>query len=276
MQTISNKYKVYPTPKPHGIVIFLHGAMEHCERYNEFYTFLTQNGYTVVSYNQPGHGKECAHHIEDFEELERNVLDLKKELERVFPNISHHLIGHSMGSLVARNTINNHECNFDKLVLIGTLNPSQLQINLGLNLINLIIKAQGKDKVNKFANYLTFGVFSTRMRLKYRSKNWINSDTKEFQKYLEDKRCCNPFTNNYIKALLLQTKKACNPQSIANVKAHEYLVLSGDQDPVSDFGKELSKFNIHNQILYKKMRHEILLEKQRVLVYNDILSFLEK
>ncbi len=275
---IAAEYKLYTCKNPKGVVMFLHGAMEYEARYLDFFNFLNENNYIVATYNQPGHGDENSkiHDIDDPKELEFKALGLKREIENLYPNLDHHIIGHSMGSLITRNVINHREYNFDKVILLGTPNPSDATIDFGLTLINLHIKLQGKSHASKLANYLCFGSFATKMRLKYRTRNWLNSDRNQFGKYKADPLCGNLFSNNYIYALLLQSKRAVQSVSIANLKAHEYLVLNGTHDPVNRFGKDLSRFSALHSINYQKMRHELLFEVNNIHVYTDILNFLNK
>ncbi len=278
MERLTKNYQLYTCKKPKGIVIFLHGAMEHYKRYEDFFAFLNANNFIVATYNHPGHGIDAnsAHKIEHIYELEQRAVELKIELDNCYPNLDHHIIGHSMGSLVARNLVNHREYDFDKIVLIGTPNPSSFKIDSGLNIIKMLIKIQGPNHVSKLANMLCFGEFAFKMQIKYHTKNWINSDKEEFIKYKNDPLCCNPFSNNYIYALLEQSKKAIQSSNIATIKSHEYLVLNGTHDPVNAFGKELNRFSNLHRIDYQKMRHELLFESQRLLVYNDIITFLNK
>ena len=59
------------------------------------------------------------------------------------------------------------------------------------------------------------------------------------------------------------------------------LIIGGSDDAVGNFGKGLEKlaslykrYNLNVKlIIYEKMRHEILNEKDNLKVYNDILNF---
>ena len=61
------------------------------------------------------------------------------------------------------------------------------------------------------------------------------------------------------------------------------LIIGGEDDAVGNFGKGLEKlaalykkYNLNVKlIIYEKMRHEILNEKDNLKVYNDILNFFE-
>ncbi len=278
METLSNRYKLYTCIEPKGVVIFLHGAMEYEGRYHDFFQFLNDNHYLVATYNHEGHGiKENEPHlIKNIKNLEYDAIDLKKELDNIYPNLDHHVIGHSMGSIIARNLISHREYKFNKVIITGTPNPSSLKVEFGIVFINLLIKIKGGDYVSKLANFMTFGEFASKMKLRHGTRNWINSNKEEFGKYLNDPLCNNMFSNNYILALLTQTKKVISSSNIANLKSHEYLVLNGTHDPVNGFGKQLKRFSSLHQINYQKMRHEVLFETGKQMVYDDILRFLEK
>ena len=49
--------RVFEAKKPRAVVKMTHGMEEHQSRYEEFATFLQENGYTVVTADMRGHGK---------------------------------------------------------------------------------------------------------------------------------------------------------------------------------------------------------------------------
>ena len=99
---------------PKGIVQISHGMAENKERYIPFMKFLAKHGYTTVIHDHRGHGKSVRKQ-EDLgyfyngkekaivEDLHQITLWIKEE----YPNLPVYLLGHSMGTLVARNYIKN-------------------------------------------------------------------------------------------------------------------------------------------------------------------------
>ena len=50
------KGHIWEAEQPKAIVMLCHGMAEHIARYDDFATFLANNNYTVVGYDQRGHG----------------------------------------------------------------------------------------------------------------------------------------------------------------------------------------------------------------------------
>lgn len=278
MELKNSKFQIYNAKKPKAVVLFLHGALEYSARYNEFFSFLNEQNYIVITVDHPGHGQNHVgnYHLEKISDLEKNAMDLKLFAEENYPNLEHHIIAHSMGTIVARNLLIHRNLKFGKVILSGTFNPNQNKLKMGKATINVITKVTGPKQISKIANFLMFGEFKLQMYVKYRTTNWINSSDILYKEYQGNKACNQAMDNLYIKAILEQVKRATSPSAIATLKSHEYLILSGVQDPVNNFGRELNRFSKRSRIDYSNMRHEILLEPNKHLVYNDIINFLEK
>ena len=121
----------------------------------------------------------------------------------------------------------------------------------------------------------------------YVGKNeWLCSDKGEVDKYNNDKLCGYVFTTsgfiNLYKLMRQAFKK--NDYQVKN-KNLDILLIAGSDDPViqnekkfielKEFLKDIGYKNIKSK-LYKNLRHEILNEKTKKEVYNDILNFINK
>ena len=95
---------------PKATVIFAHGLGEHLEKYDQLTSFLLKQGYTVVRYDQPGHGKS---------EGERGFLTSSLDLDAVMTTLVNRvapkhrylptfIMGHSMGGLTVLQYLANH------------------------------------------------------------------------------------------------------------------------------------------------------------------------
>ena len=49
--------KFVPDSAPRGVVQIAHGVAEHCERYDAFMKFLSENGFVAAANDHLGHGK---------------------------------------------------------------------------------------------------------------------------------------------------------------------------------------------------------------------------
>ena len=50
-------FKWIPDKKPVGTVIIAHGMAEHSKRYDDFASFLNENGFAVFANDHRGHGR---------------------------------------------------------------------------------------------------------------------------------------------------------------------------------------------------------------------------
>ena len=100
--------------------------------------------------------------------------------------------------------------------------------------------------------------------------------------YNQDPLCGFDFTVSGYRDLVRLLFDVNQPQWFRSVPDIPILMVSGDQDPVGDFGKGVKKVYRRlvktghdvQLILYPGGRHEILNETNRDQVYQDIASFL--
>ena len=101
---------------PRGVVLIVHGMVEHVGRYDEFARFLAQRGFVVCAADHIGHGKSVSSlddlgclPVEGKEILIEDVHELRKTVtarySRQTPCI---LFGHSMGSFIVRAYLARH------------------------------------------------------------------------------------------------------------------------------------------------------------------------
>ena len=113
----------------------------------------------------------------------------------------------------------------------------------------------------------------------------MTRDVEIVKKYYADERCTFKFTINGYYNLLQTIAYDSRRKNIEKIpKALPILLLSGDKDPVGNFGKGVRK--VESQLkragirdlsckLYRDSRHEILNELDRKTVYKDIVKWCE-
>jgi alpha-beta hydrolase superfamily lysophospholipase len=96
------RWREWPVAGPHGSVLIVHGLGEHSGRYAHVAAHLNAAGWTVVGYDQRGHGTSegARGRLASADDL---LLDLSRVIDAV--RAAHDgplvLLGHSMGGLVA-------------------------------------------------------------------------------------------------------------------------------------------------------------------------------
>jgi len=112
-----------PNGTPRAVIHLIHGYAEHIERYGNVVNELVPAGYAVFGNDHRGHGRSQGRrgHVksfQDFIEDERQFYTqvIRKEL----PDTPYFVLGHSMGSLIAMNYVEQNPDELKGLVLSGT------------------------------------------------------------------------------------------------------------------------------------------------------------
>ncbi len=275
-------------------ILVLHGMQEHSGRYEEFANYLKGKGYAVLTYDHIGHGR-TAKTKEQLGFFRRKHPDklLVSTAERMAGFLSHRypgvpliLMGHSMGSFVARLLLRESSHLFQGVVLIGTGGPNTMAALFRpvLCIANLI----APTKRSRWLNKLFSSINNRRFRHERPNDgtNWLSARMENREAFLADELCGVDFSNNAFYGLLSLNVKATRSSWADHIPtSFPILFISGYDDPIGDFGKGIhktadalsDKFFEELQIsLFKGMRHEILNEDDRQQVFDDIIKWLAK
>lgn len=292
---LANIYACRYTPaeniKPKAVIQIAHGMAEHHERYEEFIEFLTSNGYAVYINDHLGHGKS----VKETSELgyfgENNgylhlVEDMKilTEIAKAdYPELPVILFGHSMGSMLARLYSEKYGKLLKGAVYCGTTGANAAA-GVGIAIIKTISKFKGDHYRSKFINNLAFGTYNNKTE-KRTTFDWLTTNNATVDKYIADPLCGYLFTTNgYRDLLTLMQVISRNDWYTSVSKELPIYLIAGDADPVGAYGKGVQSVyqglvdTNHNDVsikLYNGDRHEILNEKDKSDVFNDILNWIE-
>lgn len=112
-----------PDKAPKAVVQVIHGYAEHIGRYTNVVGELIPAGYAVFGTDHRGHGKSQGRRgyvlsFQEFIDDERKFF--RDILQKQFPGIPYFVLGHSMGSLIAMNYVEQDANGIKGLVLSGT------------------------------------------------------------------------------------------------------------------------------------------------------------
>jgi len=275
---------------PIGIVQFSHGMCEHKERYLDFMNFLNQQGYVCCIHDHRGHGKSVLNendlgyfyengHIGIVEDLHQLTLLMKDR----YPNLPLYLFGHSMGSLVVRCYLKKYDQDIDGLFVCGSpsYNPAA---SMGIHLTNFLSKMKGHHHRPKIIQKIGFDAFNKNFHTDV-PNSWICSDEKIVEAYNQNPLCCFIFTNNGFYSLFQLMKETYDKEhwTLQNPQLPIHFI-AGKQDPCITNEKEFNKavqllkdvgYQNVTAHLFDGMRHEILNEKKKQIVYKHILKTLK-
>ena len=112
-----------PDNSPKAMVHVMHGYAEHIDRYGNVVNEILPAGYAVFGTDHRGHGKSQGKrgHVKSFQEFIDDERQFRREVIRArFPEIPYFVLGHSMGSLIAMNYVEQNAEDIKGLVLSGT------------------------------------------------------------------------------------------------------------------------------------------------------------
>ncbi len=281
-----------PEKQPRAIVQIVHGMAEHVMRYDEFATFLAQQGILVVGNDHLGHGLSRRQDVQAgyFCErdaatvLVRDVHRLKKLVQDGYPGIPYVILGHSLGSFLLRNYMNRYGTGIQGALLLGTGQPKQAIVQGARFLTWFMGMFLGAKRAAGLLNDLLFQNYNAHFGKNQQGAVWLNSQPEEVAVYEQDPLCGFALTWNGYHTLLELIAYSGNADALKRVpKNLPVRILSGSEDVIGDFGagalKVYETFQKHGMIdvsykLYEGARHEILREKQKTEVYEDILEFI--
>lgn len=285
-------YHFFSVGEPKASIIILHGMAEHHKRYYPFARFLNANGIDVYLYDHRGHGtdklmKELGFFSETkgYKKVVDDALEIIQHVNKIKRSKKLLLMGHSMGSLIARNVIQQYD-GMDGVILCGTTHPSKLKIKPGLALASLNRLFYGPAHRSNFFNSLLFGGKAYTRLISRTSFDWLTRNNPAVGAYINDPYCGFLCTISFYHDLLMLTSNASSASLMKKTRnTLPVLVISGDQDPVGGYGKEVNHMlSLYSKWGYKRVtgklypecRHELLQELNAEEVMKDIHSWIIK
>lgn len=274
--------------EPRAVLQISHGMCEHKERYIPFMEYMAGQGYVCVIHDHRGHGKsvqsqdDLGYFYENGgESLVEDLYQITRMMKEKWQELPYFLFGHSMGSMAVRCYIKKYDCAIDGLVVCGCPAKNSLA-GLGQGINRLAQRHRGAHSRSRLIDYLFFGDFEKEFGKK-EPHSWICSDPEVVRQYNEDP-CCNfTFTLNGYDALLWLMKNTYTQQGwkMGNPELPIHFI-SGDKDPCMIKKKKflqavtlMQKTGYQNVSyrLYEGMYHELLNERGKEQVYEDIAGF---
>lgn len=279
--------------RPRGVVQVIHGMAEHVERYGALACLFAAHGFVVCGDDHAGHGASCdpdsygclparggAEALVADEHTLRRLMT-----ERVGADVPYLLLGHSLGSYIARVYLAERGEGLAGVVLSGTGTLPVAVSWAGHALARLTCAARGEDYRSKLLDDMGVGGYA-RAVPGPTGCEWLSHNEKNVATYVADSRCGFMFSAGGYAAVTKLTARACS-LAWARRAPHDVplLFVSGAEDPVGDNGRgvraaaELARRAGQRHVdvrIYEGMRHEILNEDDGGRVMADVLSWVEE
>ena len=280
-----------PSTEPKGIVQLSHGMIDYTARYEALAEALTEAGYIFAGHHHLGHGYSTSSDSDfgffaskggvDF--VVDDVYGMNRELKKMYPDLPICLMGHSMGSFIARLYAVKYRESIDGVIIHGTAGPNPLA-PVGIGLVSLLKLFKGERAKSKLVDDMAFSSYNKKFPKEEGENAWLTRDVERVNCRQSDKFTSFKFSlGGY--GDLFRMIRDCNSKSWFNSYPVDLptLVISGEMDPVGNYGEGpryvYESLKAHGcESLELKMygddRHELFNEFDRDTVLADMTAWL--
>lgn len=281
-----------------AIVVFSHGMQEHALRYDRVGSEFAARGYLFSAHDHRGHGK-TAYYAEanktgmfgkiadknGFEKVTSDLGEIIDELNKDYPVKKIILFGHSFGSIVAQNFIEQHGDKISACILSGTRGPMKGLAAEKL-FADLACLVMGKNRKSRLCQNIAFSSYNDRFKNEKDSLSWLSKNAANRMMYRNDSWCGGISTVSFFRDVAAGLAKVHKAKNIRKIPLElPVLAVYGSDDPVGNYGKSIEKLleayrkngvkNVSSKI-YDGDRHEILNEENSDEILSDIFNWIEK
>ncbi|WP_328535650.1 alpha/beta hydrolase [Streptomyces sp. NBC_00344] len=281
------------TGRPRALVQIAHGASEHALRYDRFARHLTSHGYGVIASDHRGHGATAAatggFGVAGDDAWRAVVDDLQAvgdQARALHPGVPVVLLGHSLGSMLARDYVQEYPDELAGVILSGTfrsLPGPGAEFETSVAALEREIAEHGREAPSSYIPdlFASFnGPFEHRTGFE-----WLSRDEKEVDAYAADERCGFPFSAGLALDWVRAVRKINDPSQLARIPADLPVhVVVGSEDPcnqrmtlVYELLEDFRYIGVEDLSwkAYEGARHEILNEVNRAEVQEDLVGWLD-
>ncbi|BAK98592.1 putative hydrolase [Oscillibacter valericigenes Sjm18-20] len=281
-----------PEGRPRAVLQISHGVSEYILRYGDFAGFLTARGFAVVGNDHLGHGQSVAQGASrlyfgatgGWNTAVDDLYALRCLESQKFPDLPYFLLGHSMGSFLARTYLIRYPGVVDGAILMGTGQMSPALVAAGRAISAAEGRRVGEKNPSPVIQKLAFEAYNKAFAPNRTAFDWVSSDAAVVDSYVADPYCGgNPSVGLFremLGGIAFITKQSNVEQMNRNTPV---LFVSGEEDPVGERGKGVRRAyqSFHRagvrdltMKLYPGARHEILNDVCRTEVYGDLAAWL--
>ena len=282
-----------PEGSVRGVLQIAHGMVEFIERYDRFASFMASQGFYVVGNDHLGHGLSVTDENQYgyFAERDGNLCvigdmhQLREDTAGKYPDVPYFLLGHSMGSFLVRQYIEDHGEGLAGAIVMGTGYQPAATLTAAIGLSAFLMKTRGGHYRSTKINDMAIGSCNSSFEPARTKNDWLTKDEAIVDAYEANPLNQFMFTVNGYCNMFRGMRYAEDQKNLDRIpKGLPILVVSGENDPVGDFGKgpalvaeSFRSTGIRDVTLklYPGDRHEILNELDRETVDRDLLQWIE-
>ena len=277
-----------PEGEARAVIQLVHGIAEHTGRYAEFAGFLTKHGFAVAAEDHMGHGASIEDGTQGYFSggwmaAVADVHLLREHMKTLYPSAPYWILGHSMGSFLLRTYLYTYPQSIDAAVISGTGWEETMTLKAGKLLCAIEEKRLGEKKVSGLLNGIMFGSYNKPFQPVRTPHDWICSVQKVVDAYEADPLCGFDATVGLARDMMDGISRNEKKENLEKMcKSLPVLFVSGEKDPVGRMGKGVlacidafKRAGMRNITIkiYPEGRHEMLNERNREEVWNDVLNW---
>ena len=267
----------YEPEKPRAVIQLSHGMCEYIERYAPHAEYFVSQGFVFCGNDHLGHG-QTAPTADDLgytvsaDFLIDDVRKMTQKIKERYPGLPIFLLGHSMGSFVARCYMSKYKGGLAGAVLSGTAgrgNPTAA----GKALCRLIALFRGERHRSSLVKSISTGSYYKKFGKDAPRSAWITSNDAIREKYDADPLCSYTFTlNGYFNMFELLGRVSAKKCAKTLDKTLPVLLIGGADDPVggengiNEVASRMKNAGVTDLTvrLWSGARHELLNEADEI------------
>ena len=276
-----------------AVVQVIHGMCDSFSKYEELAEYLCSKGFAVIGHDQLGHGATAAEEEDlGYFAPEHGWIYLVKDARTVtlkayeeFENLPVFILGHSMGSLVARAYMSRWSCDIAGAILLGTVGR-HTPADAGIMLTDSVIAIHGDRYRSKKLCKLLLGLGSLKIADRKTEWDWLSTDESVVSAHTADKWSNFTFTASAFRDLFMLVSYNSSRKWYSKVRRNiPILLMGGSEDPVCSYGKAIT--DIFNGLCRRGFtdveakicsgcRHELIHEYNKEKTFDDIADWISK
>ena len=269
-----------------------HGVAEYSLRYEPFAEVLTARGFAVAGHDHLGHGASVSEGAPrlyfgpkgSWNWVVDDLYTRRQLAGRSFPGVPCFLMGHSMGSFLARTYLIRYPGTVDGAIVMGTGQMSPALIAGGKAMAAEEALRVGAQHSSPLVMQLAFGTYNKMFAPNRTGFDWLSVSRENVDRYIQDPLCGENPSIGLFREMLSGLTFIAKPENLRKMNANTpILFISGAMDPVGGCGKgvrrayrSFQRAGMRNVSLklYPNLRHEIMNEDCREVVYEDLYEWL--